>query len=51
MRVTVAAGKAVNSAGRQYLEGETFDADDREARKWLERQVVMPARPARKTKT
>lgn len=49
MRVTVADGKAVNSAGEHYLEGETLDADDREAAKWLERQLVIPAKvPAKK---
>lgn len=50
MRVTVQDGQAVNVQNdRQYREGETFDADDREAVLWLEAQLVLPAKaPARK---
>ena len=51
MRLTVAEGQAVNSGGRQYREGQSFDADDREAVKWLERQLVMPAKPPAKETT
>ncbi len=52
--VQVADGQAVNHNG-QYLEGgSVLDAEDRLAQKWLERQVVMPAKapakkPAKKT--
>lgn len=51
MRVTVREGQAVNVQNdRQYREGETFEADDREAVLWLEAQIVMPAKaPARKS--
>jgi len=43
--VTVRDGHAVNVQGaRQYREGESFEADDREAALWLEQQVVMPAK-------
>lgn len=46
MRVTVLDGKAVNSGGRQYREGENLDvSDSREAARWVERHLVMPARP------
>ncbi len=49
-RVTVAPGQAVNVQNdRQYREGETFEADDREAVAWIEAQLVMPAKvPAKK---
>ncbi len=50
MRVTVADGQAVNHDGRQHGPGETLDVEDRLARKWLERLLVMPAKvPAKKT--
>ena len=46
MRVTVADGQAVNVQNdRQYREGQTFEADDREAAAWLEAQLVLPAKP------
>jgi hypothetical protein len=46
--VKVADGQAVNHDGRQL--GPGIDVDDRLAQKWLERQVVLPARqPAKKT--
>ena len=52
MRVTVAAGQAVNHDGRQWHEGEHLDVEDRLAAKWIEhRYVVEPTRPARKTTT
>jgi len=53
VRVTVAPGQAVNvQHDRQYREGESFAADDREAAAWLEAQAVMPAKPpARKATT
>ena len=51
-RVTVRVGQAVNVQGdRQYVAGETFEADDREAGQWLEAQLVMPARPPAKKAT
>ena len=51
MRVTVADGQAVNHDGRQHGPGSPLDVADRLAAKWLERQVVMPAKPkAAKTK-
>ncbi len=48
--VEVAKGQAVNHNG-QYLEsGSRLNVDDRLAAKWLERQVVLPAKPpAKKT--
>ena len=49
MRVTVADGQAVNHNGEQHGPGATLDVEDRLAAKWLERQVVMPAKaPATK---
>ena len=51
-RVQVAEGQAVNHDGRQYGEGQTLDVEDRLAAKWLERQVVMPAKaPAKIQRT
>ncbi len=45
--VKVADGQAVNHNG-QYLEGGSLlDVEDRLAAKWLERQVVLPARAPR----
>lgn len=48
--VEVAKGQAVNHNG-QYLEGGSLlDVEDRLAAKWVERQVVLPAKPpAKKT--
>jgi hypothetical protein len=48
--VVVADGQAVNHKG-QYLEGGSrLDVEDRLAAKWLERQVVLPAKaPAKRT--
>jgi hypothetical protein len=48
--IKVADGQAVNHNG-QYLEGgSVLDVEDRLAAKWLERQIVMPAKaPAKKT--
>ncbi len=46
--VRVADGQAVNHDGRQHGAGIVLDVEDRLAAKWLERQVVLPARPAAK---
>ena len=49
--VKVADGQAVNHNG-QYLEGgSVLDVEDRLAQKWLERQLVMPAKPPAKKAT
>ncbi len=45
--VRVAEGQAVNHDGRQLGPGIVLDVEDRLAAKWLERQVVLPARPAK----
>lgn len=47
--VEVAKGQAVNHNG-QYLEGGSrIEVEDNLAAKWLERQIVLPARePAKK---
>ncbi len=50
MRVTVADGQAVNHDGRQHKAGDTLDVEDRLARKWLERLLVMPAKTSKKTR-
>ena len=47
--VRVADGQAVNYGGRQLGAGMVLDVEDRLAAKWLERQLVMPAKaPAKK---
>lgn len=43
--VQVAAGQAVNHHGQQLEGGSRLDVEDALAAKWLERQLVMPARP------
>ncbi len=43
--VKVAPGQAVNHNGQHLEAGSLLDAEDRLAAKWLERQLVMPARP------
>ncbi len=43
--VRVADGQAVNHDGARHGPGVVLDAEDRLAAKWLERQVVLPARP------
>ncbi len=45
MRVTVANGQAVNHDGEQHGPGRTLDVEDHLAAKWLERLLVMPAKP------
>ena len=42
--VEVAPGQAVNHNGQQQG-GSRLDVEDRLAAKWLERQVVLPAKP------
>ena len=50
MKVTVTDGQTVYHDGAQHDAGKTLDVEDRLAQKWLERQLVMPAKaPARKT--
>lgn len=50
MRVQVAEGHAVNHGGEQHQAGAVLEVEDRLAAKWLERQLVMPAKePAKKT--
>jgi hypothetical protein len=49
--VRVADGQAVNHDGRQLGPGIVLDVEDRLAAKWLERQIVMPARPPAKKAT
>lgn len=51
MRVTVKDGQAVSDNGTLRMAGDTFDVDDNLARKWLERQLVMPAREPKAKKT
>jgi hypothetical protein len=46
--VKVADGQAVNHDGRQLGPGMVLDVEDRLAQKWLDRQLVMPARPPAK---
>ena len=49
--VVVADGQAVNHKG-QYLEGGSrLDVEEQLAAKWLERRVVMPAKPPAKKAT
>ncbi len=49
-RVKVADGQAINHDGAQHGPGIVLDVEDHLAAKWLERQVVLPARqPAKKT--
>ncbi len=50
-RVKVADGQAVNHDGAQHGAGVVLDVEDRLAAKWLERQVVLPARPPAKEAT
>ncbi len=49
--VRVADGQAVNYDGAQHGPGAVLDVEDRLAAKWLERQVVLPARPPAKKAT
>jgi hypothetical protein len=49
--VKVAEGQAVNHDGAQHGAGVVLDVEDRLAAKWLERQVVLPARPPAKKAT
>ncbi len=50
--VHVADGQAVNHDGRQLGPGIVLDVEDRlAAAMWLERQVVLPARPPAKKTT
>ncbi len=49
--VRVADGQAINHDGAQHGPGIVLDVEDRLAAKWLERQVVMPARPPAKKAT
>ena len=50
--VKVTDGQAVNHKGQQLEGGSVLDVEDRLAAKWLERQVVMPAKaPAKKAGT
>jgi hypothetical protein len=49
--VKVSEGQAVNHNGRQFGPGIVLDVEDRLAVKWLERQVVLPARPPVKKAT
>jgi hypothetical protein len=51
VRVTVADGQAVNHDGAQHRAGQTLDVEDRLAQKWLERQLVMPAKVSAKKAT
>ena len=50
--VQVAKGQAVNHGGQQLEGGSRIEVDDALAARWLERQIVMPAKPpARKATT
>ncbi len=49
--VRVADGQAVNHDGQYLKGGSLLDVEDRLAAKWLERQVVLPARPPAKKAT
>ncbi len=42
--IKVADGQAVNHDGAQHGAGTSLDVEDRLAQKWLERQLVMPAK-------
>ena len=47
--VKVADGQAVNHDGQHLKAGSLLNVEDRLAAKWLERQLVLPARaPAKK---
>jgi len=46
--VEVAPGQAVNINGQHLEGGSRLDVEDRLAAKWLERQVVLPAKPPAK---
>ena len=43
--IEVAPGQAVNHNGQQLEGGSRLEVEDRLAAKWLERQVVLPAKP------
>ena len=50
--VKVLDGKAINVGTTQHHEGAVVEVDDREARKWIDRQLVVetdPPKPARKS--
>jgi hypothetical protein len=48
--VEVAKGQAINHNGQRLEGGSRLDVEDRLAAKWLERQLVMPAKaPTRNT--
>lgn len=43
--IEVGQGQAVNHNGQQFEGGSRLDVEDRLAAKWIERQVVLPAKP------
>ena len=49
--VEVAKGQAVNHNGQQIEGGSRLDVEDNLAAKWLERQVVLPAKPPARAAT